>query len=48
MDGKFEKVKDQLSDMIEINTAAKNEHVCDIERKPGTSRTYAGASMPMC
>ena len=33
MDGEFEKLKDQLSDQLEINTTAKNEHVCEIERK---------------
>jgi len=33
MDGEFEKVKEQLSDVLEINTTTKNEHVYEIERK---------------
>ena len=33
MDGEFKKIKSKMSDVLEINTTAKNEHVCEIERK---------------
>ena len=33
MDGEFDKVKERMSNLLEINTTAKNEHVSEIERK---------------
>jgi hypothetical protein len=33
MDGKFEKVRDKLSGIVDVNTCSKNEHVPEIERK---------------
>eukprot|EP00804_Cyclotella_cryptica_P024363 CCRYP_015327-RA/>CCRYP_015327-RA protein AED:0.56 eAED:0.44 QI:0/0/0/0.5/0/0/2/0/103 len=33
MDGEFEKIKQKLINIIEINITAKNEHVPEIERK---------------
>lgn len=33
MDGEFEKVKQKLTHIIEVNMTAKNEHVPEIERK---------------
>ena len=33
MDGEFEKLAPMLSDIIEVNTTGKNEHVGEIERK---------------
>eukprot|EP00804_Cyclotella_cryptica_P005960 CCRYP_000230-RA/>CCRYP_000230-RA protein AED:0.20 eAED:-0.12 QI:0/-1/0/1/-1/0/1/0/136 len=33
MDGKFEKIKQKLINIIEVNITAKNEHVPEIEQK---------------
>ena len=33
MDGEFEKVKEKLINIIEVNISARNEHVPEIERK---------------